>query len=412
MHTEMRTFDMVDRTGRTNGCGLGPVVVLQIVSLVAISFQALLYVAEFEWQHSYASVEKPRGLSPCHSIQEGGFISQILLGEQTVDASCVHHDGRRRLKFRPGTLQLNAVESLRHCSINAANYGNHIMNRGSKWRSTVISEQHRLSYILLPKSASSTSRFYMTNYFNGTYKRVLYDNFIEDNITLVSFVREPLSRFYSSFDEAYNRQAPWHRDNNERDERYRETMPYTTLYNGATEANYTECSSIKGRKRGSSREMCDDVDTEMLRRFEKFVNGYDGTNPFDEHMNLQTMILTDGNGKLLPMAHLYDASEAEVGWSEIANRFGVTDFKEKESEMRARERPRRSFDISQVSTETKRKICALMSLDYCCLNFELPEDCRGILPQDDSTFCALRPNDGMHAVEKGPSYVIEPWTDA
>ena len=75
----------------------------------------------------------------------------------------------------------------------------------------------------------------------------------------------------------------------------------------------------------------------------------------------------------------------------------------------------RRFDPGMVSVATKRKICRILALDYCCLNIELPGECSSVGENDDddgeAVYCAAeRRNDETmeHALE---SMVIHPWRD-
>lgn len=63
----------------------------------------------------------------------------------------------------------------------------------------------------------------------------------------------------------------------------------------------------------------------------------------------------------------------------------------------ARSVPRR-FNPKLVSIETKRRICQLAAIDYCCLNMMLPAECKNV-----DISCALDKD------ENG-DYRIQPWT--
>jgi hypothetical protein len=139
--------------------------------------------------------------------------------------------------------------------------------------------------------------------------------------------------------------------------------------------------------------------------------------PFDVHLNLQTTSLVFGiTGDPLPISVLYNATEAERGWQELASQRGV---EIPDGEMTHGRKITRRINIDLVSDETKRKICRLLSLDYCCLNIELPEVCRGMNGGVDSVYCAMKTrevedgsedneNEEIRYIEK---LVIEPWDE-
>jgi hypothetical protein len=68
-----------------------------------------------------------------------------------------------------------------------------------------------------------------------------------------------------------------------------------------------------------------------------------------------------------------------------------------------RKSPRR-FDTSLVQDATKRKICKILMLDYCCLNFELPDVCKNFVNDEEdigALSCAME-------IRNSISY-ISPW---
>lgn len=71
-----------------------------------------------------------------------------------------------------------------------------------------------------------------------------------------------------------------------------------------------------------------------------------------------------------------------------------------EGQFQARSIPRR-FDSSFVSLETKRRICKLAAIDYCCLNLQLPPECED--EKEVNVYCALDRN------ARGDQMRIQPW---
>lgn len=74
---------------------------------------------------------------------------------------------------------------------------------------------------MLPKSGSSTARFTLKTDFHAKegIKSLQHTSFKRggsmDNWQVATFVRDPLSRFYSQYDEAFVRTAPWQKNGNE-----------------------------------------------------------------------------------------------------------------------------------------------------------------------------------------------------
>ena len=103
------------------------------------------------------------------------------------------------------------------------------------------------------------------------------------------------------------------------------------------------------------------------------------------------------------MSALYNASDAEKEWQEVASQKGVTI---PDGEMKHGRHQSRRFDVSKVSEVTQQKICQLLALDYCCLNFKLPEVC-----DDVGLYCALEQMEGQRMWKKDDSLnvVIRPW---
>lgn len=135
-------------------------------------------------------------------------------------------------------------------------------------------------------------------------------------------------------------------------------------------------------------------------------------------LTLQVPNLVFPTGQPFPITTLYNATEAERGWQEIASFIGVTI---PSGEMKVGRKKTRRFNMSLISNRTKRKICRLLALDYCCLNIELPEVCRAgyydvdIDDEEDSgeeeVYCALEPRNTETMKHALTSLVIHPWKD-
>jgi hypothetical protein len=315
------------------------------------------------------------------------------------------------LEFDPGTLKMDHAHALSHCHADPTVYGNHLRGRGDGSRVRVsFSEKHNLAYVMLPKSGSSTARHVLQHDFDATEKSMSLrpEDFEggEDGkgLAVITFVRDPLSRFYSQYDESYVRTAPWQKnqnpyyvDPNGNPTNGGKSHPFPYLYeNMKSYDDYEDVyCPIKGRK---SRRECKQEKTRedgtLAKRFERFVIDYDGLDPFDVHMTLQVPMLSSNSGMPLHVTHIYNTTDSEGGWKSIARQFlganatlgkgGDNDDRdgrggEKDGDggvISGRSYPRR-FNSNMVSVETQRRICELVLIDYCCLNLPLPSVCTG-----------------------------------
>mmetsp|Transcript_28264 Transcript_28264/g.45948 ORF Transcript_28264/g.45948 Transcript_28264/m.45948 type:complete len:249 (+) Transcript_28264:2-748(+) len=247
---------------------------------------------------------------------------------------------------------------------------------------------------------------------------------------MITFVREPLNRFYSSYDEAYFRMGPWMGDGpivrdkprvrkQYRDNKYKvDKYPY--LYEGFStiddfrrkycpseildRGNFLNCNQVPSIDDGT-----------LASRFSQFVRDYTGLDPFDVHLFLQSSYLVFPTGEPFPITVIYNATDAERGWQEVALRKGV-DIPD--GEMTHGRKITRRFDVGKVSDGTKRKICRMLALDYCCLNIELPEVCRGDGDgeeeggdDDEAVYCAVEKRDVETMKYVLEPLVIHPWRD-
>jgi hypothetical protein len=338
-----------------------------------------------------------------HTINDGNLVSDILRGSE-------HFPSNGQIRFRPGTIAMSTTETLQHCHVNMNTYKAHFDKLFSIQVS--VSDKYKLIYRNIPKSASSSSRTTMQDYFDGEDRRMkhyqLNKAVLEQNYTLISFIRDPLERFYSSYDEAFLRMGPWWGAGELAEEKpalhkvymsnKHKVDPYPYLYEGMTTLDDFRKMYCPGelleQKNGYLK--CVDVETidqgNLTSRFEQFVRDYDGTDPFDNHLKLQVAFLlfnSKSHGAPLPVSAIYNASSAHEEWGNIAREKGV--ILHDDEMTHGRKRPRR-FNLNLVRNATKQKICKILALDYCCLNLELPDVCRSY---DDASgvFCTLEQRD-------------------
>ena len=307
------------------------------------------------------------------------------------------------IHFTPGTLPISQLSALQKCYTNTTIFGQHFKERTR--RRAPYSEKHKLAYILLPKSGSSTGRFMMQRDFHATEKTIT----IEKSASLkniIAFVREPLSRFYSQYDEAYVRTAPWHPSQNRyyidpdniHDETLRAKHPFPYLFEDMDKYHDYEdafCPPSKRKRRGDCVSAESQENGTLASRLERFVQDYDGRSPFDIHLALQVPMLSNiKDGKVLYITELHNTTNSERDWNALAKKYihedhvlenaknalgstkNTKNTKETGGVIQGRSYPRR-FNVTLVSEKTQRRICELALLDYCCLNFPLPDVCAG-----------------------------------
>ncbi|KAL7531203.1 hypothetical protein ACHAXR_003898 [Thalassiosira sp. AJA248-18] len=363
----------------------------------------------YEQNHRPPRIQRKEKASKFHSdeshLQEeqtrydGEYITKILRGEKSFPRQY------QSLKYRPGDLKMSSTEALQHCYVNTTLYKNHM--KGGDRILVSASRRHKLIYRNIPKSSSSSARFAMENYFKGEDVRLRLDRLMyqvhQKNHTLISFIREPLNRFYSSYDEAFYRMGPWMGDGpvvqnrpmvreNYHKIKHKVMDKYSYLYeNIQTMRDYRRlfCPEEILKRGGGNYAACNEAQTidngTLVQRFERFVQGYEGLDPFDIHLNLQVPSLLDGrDGRPLPISILYNASEAEKGWRDIADKKAV---KIPKDGLEVGRKVTRRFNLAMVTNATKQKICRLMALDYCCLNIPLPEVCK--MDEGQGVYCAL-----------------------
>lgn len=210
---------------------------------------------------------------------------------------------------------------------------------------------------------------------------------LEPPLNVITFVREPLSRFMSQYDEAYVRTAPWSKSDNQyyidpdtKTQKKQHPFPYL-FENMHTYRDYEDvfCPPSTRTNPNSRKECLDKKSAEngtLTHRLERFVNDYDGRTPFDVHLKWQVPFLSNNDGTPMYLTELYNTTNSNEDWTVIAKRYMGEDhvFKNKDGVIEGRSYPRR-FNSKLVSAETKKRICELALIDYCCLNFPLPEDC-------------------------------------
>mmetsp|Transcript_11440 Transcript_11440/g.24397 ORF Transcript_11440/g.24397 Transcript_11440/m.24397 type:complete len:483 (-) Transcript_11440:356-1804(-) len=364
-------------------------------------------------------------------VYDGELITQMLKGEKPFPESSNNANNNEhalRLKYKPGTLHMTHAEALQHCFVNTTHYAGHITDRPASLVS--LSEHYKLIYRNIPKSSSSSARHAMKDFLEGEDYRLKHDDMEvkvhEQGYSMITFVREPLNRFYSSYDEAYFRMGPWMgggsivRDKPRVRQAYLRNKyrvdKYPYLYEGLKSIEdfrpmYCPADVLENGHFLDCNQYQSIDDGTLSHRFEQFVRDYSGLDPFDIHLNMQMGNLVFPTGEPFPVTAIYNATLAESGWQKVAKERGVTI---PDGEMTHGRKITRRFNVSKVSRETNRKICKILALDYCCLNIELPAECRGGLEQDgddDALYCSMERRNAETMKYALEPLVIHPWSD-
>jgi len=225
-------------------------------------------------------------------LYDGEHITQILRGKKPFPSNI------NRLRYKPGTLDISHAEAVQHCYINTTQYAGHIQDRPQSLVS--LSHTYKLIYRNIPKSSSSSARHAMQDFLEGDDNRMKHDKMEElvheKNYNMVSFVREPMNRFYSSYDEAFFRLGPWMgsgpivRDKPRVRKAYFEIKwkvdKYPYLYEGLENIHdfrlmYCPVEILNTGKFLDCNLIPSIDDGNLAHRFEQFVRDYSGLDPFD-----------------------------------------------------------------------------------------------------------------------------------
>ena len=302
----------------------------------------------------------------------------------------LYHD-EDRIKFRPGSLNMTHLETMKFCHIDPKIYRHHWTGPAHlKLTHHSYSEKHKLLYWMIAKSGSSGAKRLMQYHFDSAYKQIPKNL---DEYHKFSFVRDPVSRFISSFNEAIYRDGPWLPTKTARSC----NKKYSFLFHNMTRQNDLKKLSKLGRVE------YDESYTEMMRRFDHFVQVYNGRKPCNGHLRMQVPRLLQARGDevvLYPIDEIYSLKAWRDVWANLAESRNVS-IPEAEYHRSIKSAPSYVYS-KRVSNETKRAICHLMAVDYCCLNFPLPPPCAEDV---ERVYCAM--------VQRGEQTGrrISPWKD-
>mmetsp|Transcript_17058 Transcript_17058/g.33286 ORF Transcript_17058/g.33286 Transcript_17058/m.33286 type:complete len:378 (+) Transcript_17058:32-1165(+) len=265
--------------------------------------------------------------------------------------------------FAPGSLSMTRAESMKKCWVDPkgmyrTHFGDYLC---------VVSESQKMVFYHVRKSGSSTGREVATKTFGGrdmqNCKRRAADI---KNYYTVAFVRNPITRFFASYEEMFVRTLGNHRVPKQFDVFHADLENYK-----AYERIF--CGPDADLPRRGQKKPCDQVLTretgELAHRFERFVKAWDGT-MFEQHLGFQAPVLSSNDGKPFRLDFIGDTKHTDEHWQQIGKHLNVP----KVEVIRGRAYPRR-MNITYIQTETYERICRLAAIDFCCLNFELPPQC-------------------------------------
>ena len=120
------------------------------------------------------------------------------------------------------------------------------------------------------------------------------------------------------------------------------------------------------------------------KMLEMFVRDFDGENNFDEHLTLQALKLRANSKRMRHFDYVLESETLTQDLEKLASITGAP----KPPPVRKRAHSGEPLGEDYVSDETFQKICKLRASDYCCLNYELPEQCRKAgMPKGEKVQC-------------------------
>lgn len=263
--------------------------------------------------------------------------------------------------FVPGSLPISRLEALKKCYVDPTKYQNHFRSRIT----CVVSEKYNLTYLMVAKAGSSTSRVVMKESFEGEETKCTNQQLAnigtdqDDTISHFTFVREPSSRFLSSYQEAIKHNFYYNHTTHVPDR-------YHKAFLGPIEQ--FQYSELFGTDEGR---------IAFMAAIEDFMQVYNGDMPFDGHLRLQVPRLFHQKSKqTFRLDAVYDIKTMEQNFQELADKVR-TEMPPKV--VHAYDRGDRRIAITSLSLEARRKICQLTAIDYCCLNYELPPECADLV---------------------------------
>lgn len=278
--------------------------------------------------------------------------------------------------FEPGSLaDHNRIETFRKCYVDPLRYGHHFPIPKAIRKKCTTSETHKIVYTMIGKSGSSSAKITMRDKFNANNGTTNCQLHIDDpEYHTFTFVRDPFSRFISSFRQELLIRYLSHHHSKGRHKKRR---------------NYPHKDHSK-----------------TVRALETYVDSYNGTGAPLNHLRMQVPQLMHGSpssGWRLPnFDAIYEVTNMEEEFkklfysrssnstyhddiiskisstSDTANGAVTSDALASTIVKLSNEKHLR-IDTSAIAIRTRKKICQLSALDFCCLNYKVPPECRGLV---------------------------------
>jgi len=300
------------------------------------------------------------------SDQQAGIKSIIDKGDsEELTVKDYGNEVKEGVLFVPGSLNLTRIETFQRCYVDPDQYQHHF---GLRRKRDEVSETYKLVYVQQAKAGSSSARHIMRKLFGDTEGKIFDPKPHEkDQFHRFTFTRDPMSRFLSSFHEAL---IAWNRKS------------YLPKEQGKFDF-LRQFYALERRKRSHYVQFNERRITQML---EEFVREYDGNDVPEDHLRLQVpnLIIKQKKGeKQTWMPHLdaiYDIENMDEEFTKMWMASTAYNNNTKTTTV-GEHKYKRAMHInaSLISLETRRKICQLSALDFCCLNHRLPPECEGVV---------------------------------
>jgi hypothetical protein len=263
--------------------------------------------------------------------------------------------------FEPGSLNMRPEESIAKCWT-----GSHKPQeqRAKSVQNCLYSQHFNVSSNLSGKTGTSTQKEVLGKIM-GAVEVPCNSISPQEHLLKVATIREPFDRFVSGYKEVMSRQGI-----------YSSTRNIDEVEIPPQYARFLQV--LKNKSIPEKKEIFDAQTPSLLQlktqMFEIFVHDYDGENVFDRHLNAQILKLWDplGTTSMGQFDVILESSTLTEDLAALANRVGAPPMVQ---EVRARSRTNDRIDIESLKDLTIQKICRLFALDYCCLNYKLPEAC-------------------------------------
>lgn len=273
------------------------------------------------------------------------------------------------ITFEPGSLNMTRKETLDLCYIDPVQYRKHYNALGTGCSFSTVTTP-KIVYYFIAKSGSTTARLLMSDLFSAKEKQFCNmdallrrnNNDGKQRYHQFTLTREPSDRFMSAYSEMMKRWALRILRTHMIPTKYRKFLdPVRDRPNFLFFKLYR---TEKGQKL-------------LMESLRLFLEHYDGEEPFDTHLRQQVpRFYNVTTGRTMSLDAIYDVNDAGMVFTKFAQ---IADPPRivNESSTHKHVRQLRLNTTGQLSDKHLRKLCQLSALDYCCLNYELPEVCRG-----------------------------------